>query len=199
MTRRGWQVLGASLAVLGFAAFAFNQFILQHEEWVRGAGWKFHDPVMTLFPTRDVSVPIFSITYGAVLLYIALEFRRPHFASKAILSYGLLVWLRLISLSLVPLKAPDDVVLLHDPFLNNLIYPGDIVSDLFFSGHIGLLSIFYFLSRRWIFSVLAGVLAILLMIQRIHYSIDIVVAVPVAFGIVWLVEKRIFPRFMPVN
>lgn len=72
--------------------------------------------------------------------------------------------------------------------MNDLIYPGQIDADLFFSGHTALLFIFFSISRRSIFALLTIVLAFLLMIQRVHYSIDVIAAVPFAFGIVFTIE-----------
>ena len=95
--------------------------------------------------------------------------------------------LRILTLSLLPLKESGDIIYLQDPFLNNLIYPGEIDSDLFFSGHTGLILIFFFLSKKWIFAILAGTIGLLLMIQRVHYSIDIIAALPFSYLIVKLV------------
>ena len=103
-------------------------------------------------------------------------------------SYALLLLFRIVTLSILPLKEPEMLVYLEDPFLNNLIYPGNIDADLFFSGHTGLVFILFFLTRKIIFIALGVILGFLLMIQRVHYSIDIIAAVPFAYVIVKSVE-----------
>ncbi len=192
MTKKRIYLLLISLAMLGGAAAVFNPFLRYHEQRVEASGIPFHDALMELFPVADCSAYIFSITYGSILLYIVLEARTKYRIEKAIMSYAVLVLLRMLTLSILPLSPPELLVPLEDPFLNNLIYPGEVQSDLFFSGHTGLVCVFFFISRRWIFIVLAVVLAVLLMIQRIHYSIDILAAVPFAWVIVRSVEFLVF-------
>lgn len=72
--------------------------------------------------------------------------------------------------------------------MNNLIYPSNIDADLFFSGHAGMVFILYFLTKKWWYALLGILLGILLMIQRVHYSIDIIAAIPIALITVRLVD-----------
>lgn len=194
MTPKRWFIFILSLVFLAGAAAVFNCFLAQHEKFATVQGIDFYDPIMNAMPLFDGSVFIFSITYGSILVYVFLERRKAFFFEKAAVAYGIVLLVRIGTISLLPLRPPDDLIFLQDPFLNELIYPGRIVCDLFFSGHTSLLMILFFLSNRWIFAGLGLVLGFLLMAQRVHYSIDILAAVPFTFLIVLSVENLLFKR-----
>ena len=182
MILKEWKTILISALILLICVAFFIPFLDYHEQRADSLNIVFDDPVLKLLPARDVSVYIFSLTYGSILIYLALNYKVSHSVSMLILTYAVIVLFRIISMSLVPLKEPADVVFLQDPFLNNLIYPGRIDTDLFFSGHTALLMAFFFTSsHRWVFIVMACVLGVLLMIQHVHYSIDIIGAVPFAY------------------
>lgn len=180
--RKIYTFLGVGL-FLGGCAFLFSKFLAYHQEKTDLSGLEFYDAVMEFFPAVDCSFYIFSITYGSILLYAILEFRKPMFVQRLMLSYGILLLMRMITLTIVPLKEPESLLYLDDPFLNNLIYPGEIGADLFFSGHAGLLFLLFFITRKWIFIALGVILSVLLMMQRVHYSIDVIAAFPFAYVI----------------
>ncbi len=178
-----------SLFILLVCGLFFVQFLAFHEVRVENNGWVFKDPVFEILPRINCSVAIFSLTYGSLILYFILERKKSLFLTKLNLSYALLLVVRMVTLSFVPLKIPESLIYLQDPFLNNLIYPGEIAADLFFSGHTALIFIFFSISKRWVFAVLTLIIGVLLIVQRVHYSIDVIAAIPFAFAIVWLVER----------
>jgi membrane-associated phospholipid phosphatase len=56
------------------------------------------------------------------------------------------------------------------------------VADLFFSGHTALVFAIYLLSgKKWPFLLLSIVIGTLLVMQRVHYSIDVIAAFPFAW------------------
>lgn len=168
--------------ILLFCAVVFTRFLEYREVVTNRSGILIDDPLFKLLPLQEHSNAIFAITYGAIILYIAFNFRGTGFAARAILSYAFVLLLRIPSMLLVPLKVHPDLIFLKDPFLNELIYPSKITNDLFFSGHVALMCIFILLSRfKWIFVTLAAILASLLLMQRVHYTIDILGAVPFAW------------------
>jgi hypothetical protein len=182
MIRTELKFTAFSLFVLAISAFVFTQFLFYHEISSNANGIIINDPLFHWLPLHDHSVLIFSVTYGSILVYFALNFKNPGFASRAILSYAFILLLRIPTLTIIPLKVHPDLIFLADPFLNDLIYPSRITNDLFFSGHVALLCIFAQLSRfRWVFIFTTILLALLLLIQRVHYSIDVIGAIPFAF------------------
>ena len=170
------------LAILGLCAVGFTQFLAFHELSSQANGFVVNDPLFHWLPLFDNSIFIFSITYGSILLYAFMNYRSKGFAARAILSYAFVLLLRIQTLTLVSLKVHPDLIYLEDPFLNDLIYPSRITNDLFFSGHVALLCNFAQLSRyKLVFVVLTVILALLLLMQRVHYSIDVLGAIPFSF------------------
>jgi hypothetical protein len=179
MISEQWRTVLLATVFLGFSALCFVLFIEGHEAANRGTGWTFDDPFFRFLPAMDLSFPIFSLTYGTLLFYLFTNYKKPFFLSRLMVAYGLIVLFKIATISMLPLREPDTLVHLNDPFLNNLIYPGEIVTDLFFSGHTALIFLYYFLAdRRIYFLILAILMGLLVMIQRVHYSIDVLAAFP---------------------
>lgn len=193
-------LLIVSLLFLLVCGVLFSLFLPIHEARVDRLLWYFDDPIFWLLPAKDVSIPIFTITYGTIILYAILNRKEKYFVSKMAFSYGLLLVIRTITLTILPLKEPESIVYLEDPFLNTFIYQGTIDSDLFFSGHTALVCLVFFRTHKWkwFFAVIGITLGILLIIQRVHYSIDILAALPFAYLTVKLVDFAIYRRLKEV-
>jgi membrane-associated phospholipid phosphatase len=199
MIKKQWKTIVVALVFLLVVALVFIRFLEFHENRVEQEGWLFEDPIFPFVPIFDVSLPIFSITYGSVLLYFFLSYKQSHFLARLMMAYGFIVLFRMITMSLVPLKEPDTLVYLEDPFLNNLIYPGRIVTDLFFSGHTALIFAIFILSgKRFVFLALTILMGLLVMIQRVHYSIDVLAAIPFAWLAAYFTQY-IFARWANEN
>lgn len=185
-----------SLIFLLACAAMFSLFLPIHEARVDKLLWYFNDPAFWILPAKDVSIPIFTITYGAIISYLIINRKEKYVISKMAFSYGVLLIFRTLTLTVLPLKEPETIIFLEDPFLNTFIYQGTIDSDLFFSGHTALVCLIFFLThkRKWFFALIGLILGILLMIQRVHYSIDILAALPFAFLTVKIVNFTIYRR-----
>ncbi|MDG1331251.1 MAG: hypothetical protein P8P74_02900 [Crocinitomicaceae bacterium] len=194
------KLLIVSLLFLLACAAMFSLFLPIHEARVDELKWYFDDPAFWILPAKDVSIPIFTITYGTIITYAILNRKEKYFISRMAFSYGLLLIIRTITLSVLPLKEPETIVYLEDPFLNTFIYQGTIDSDLFFSGHTALVCLVFFQTQgwKWLFALVGVTLGILLMIQRVHYSIDILAALPFAYITVKLVDLAIYRRLKEV-
>jgi hypothetical protein len=185
MTRSTIMIL--STIFISLCGVAIALFLPFHEIRADAIHWQLDDWSYMVLPAADVSMVIFPITYGSMVIYVISNYRTPYYLSRAFLAYGILLLVRIGTLALVPLKEADSIVLLEDPFLNYFIYSGNdstslINADLFFSGHTALLFLLYFLSnRKVIYLILGTTLAILLLIQRVHYTIDILGAIPFAY------------------
>jgi hypothetical protein len=101
---------------------------------------------------------------------------------------------RIITITLVPLNPPHGLVPLVDPVLVAFYRHNQITKDLFYSGHTGSVFLIYLILRnKWekVFALTATVLvAVLLLIQHIHYTIDVVFA-PVFVYITFILAKKI--------
>lgn len=179
--------VAAAFFLFSIAAL-FIRFLAYHEVRTDELGVRLNDPVMYVLPRFDMSVSIFTLTYGSLILYVYYSWSKPFQIGHLMIAYGIMLILRALTLTIVPLQAPYDLVHLQDPFLDNLIYPRDIKNDLFFSGHTALLFLIYFLIQKKVFLYAGLMLGIMLMMQRVHYSIDIIGAIPITYMIVRLVR-----------
>ena len=188
MSRNPYVFNALSAIFLILSAIVFVRFLEYNELKCNDSGIVLDDPILALLPLRNFSIPIFSVTYGTIVYGIFLSFKNQLLIGKFMFAYAVMLLLRILTLTILPLKAPVDLIFLQDPFLNNLIYPGEIKNDLFYSGHTALVFILFFLTKKKI--LLAGgiTLGFLLMAQRVHYSIDVIGAIPISFFIVRMVN-----------
>ena len=114
------------------------------------------DPLLSLIPPHDISMLTFSLTYIA---------------------------LSTISIYLVPLEPPIGMILLKDPV--TIIFMstpsgGYIVKDLFFSGHVSTVVLFFIVAVnrnvKALLLLLAFLIGTFILVQHVHYTIDVVAA-----------------------
>ena len=96
-------------------------------------------------------------------------------------SYIIILILRMGTMYLFPLEPPKGIIPLHDIILESSFYSGRLnLKDLFFSGHIATVFLFYLVIEnkaiKIFFLILTFIVAICLLLQHIHYTIDIVFA-----------------------
>jgi len=94
---------------------------------------------------------------------------------------------------LTPFEAPEKIILLDDPFVQ-FFAKGDILTkDLFFSGHTGTLFLLFLLAEnktlKTIFLILTLMVGTAVLLQHVHYSIDVFVAPFVAYGSYKIIKK----------
>jgi len=177
-------------------AFVMTYFLRYHQDKIElNGGINFQDPVLQWITPADVSLYIFILTYGSVLSYVFLHIRKMTYITHLMYGYSLLLLVRILTMTLLPLDEPEGIVRLEDPFLNGLIYDGNITTDLFFSGHLATVLLIGFLSDYRIYYVIVGViLSYLILVQHIHYSIDLLGAIPVSFVIARIVRNAVKDR-----
>jgi hypothetical protein len=182
----------AALAVfLIFPIKADNFF-----QWIQlREGVQWNDPLLNLLPALNVSYPIFGIIYLSVIYLLYRLLHEPKRFLWFAWAFNLETAFRFATIYLVALEPPIGLVDLHDPLAEILIY-GDklaITKDLFFSGHTAtMVFVCYFLPNvieRIIAIGLSLILVTLLLIQHVHYSLDIVAAPLFTFAAIWIVKK----------
>lgn len=153
------------------------------------------DPVLAAIPPHDVSVFIFAIIWGMILLCAIRAAYRPSIYITYCWALIPITLLRFICISIVPLEPPIGLQPLIDPLTAVFYGHAAIIKDLFFSGHIATLTlIFLCLEKRndKIIGFIATVIvAFLLLVQHIHYTIDILAAPGIVF-----ICYRITRRFL---
>jgi hypothetical protein len=146
-------------------------------------GIQLMDPLLLMIPAHDLSEIIFALTYAALATFLLSTIIQPITFIIGLQGYCLLIIMRTLSIYFVPLAPPDGMILLKDPVTILFMSKPDggyIVKDLFFSGHVSTIMLFFFASNNKIIKrillMLAITISILLLIQHVHYTIDIVAA-----------------------
>ncbi|MEZ0486348.1 phosphatase PAP2-related protein [Fibrella aquatica] len=163
-------------------------------------GMILNDVVLDVLPRFDMSIPVFMSLWGAALLLIYRVQKAPAIYLRFIWAYVFLFISRVISIGLTPLDPPPGLIELHDPLSNYFYGAKFITKDLFFSGHTA--SIFLMalcLVRpldRWLVFLGTAIVAIGVLIQRVHYTADVVAAPAFTYAVYWL--SGLFIRKMRV-
>ena len=190
--RRGFRlrlglVLGLLLALLPVLPGFYH--------WVQTRpGYQLPDPLLDLLPVHDNSVLTFSLIYGAIVGSLAAAaLRRPPLLARMLWCYYLLQLLRMATLTLLPLEPPTALLPLHDPVVDHLFQVQEpIVRDLFFSGHTATMTLLALAGRgrwRWVLGGLTVAVGLLVLVQRVHYSYDVLAAPFFAWAAWWLAGR----------
>jgi hypothetical protein len=154
------------------------------------------DPILRFFTPRDVTWLTFGLIYVGIIVGVGYLIRHPRYLLLALQSYMVMVVLRIIAMFLLPLEPPLTMIPLADPFVEYFGTGALLTKDLFFSGHTSTLFILFLSTPdrrvKSIFLICTVTVALCVLLQHVHYSID-VFAAPVfgyaAYRIVLQVRK----------
>lgn len=190
-------ILLISFVCLLFFVSQFQNMIEQRQ------GVAFIDPLTGELPVFDMDIITFIAIYSAHLVAIYFAFKRPEKFIQLLLGYFFVYLLRIFSQYLMPLEPPPGIIPMKDPIL---IWFGDgkiINKDLFYSGHTSTTFIAFLVTENrkakiFIFFALLVVVAGILL-QRVHYTIDVYVAFFFAFAVyrigIFILHKLDFNNF----
>ena len=152
-----------------------------------------NDPILKTFNPIDLTWLTFALIYLSLIIFVITTFNKPDKLLIAFQAYGLMLIFRTIAMYLTPFEAPERILLLNDPFVQ-FFAKGDILTkDLFFSGHTGTLFLVFLLAEnktlKTIFLILTILVGSAVLLQHVHYSVDVFVAPFVAFGAYKIIEK----------
>jgi hypothetical protein len=166
-----------------------------------------HDPLLQLFAPVDLRLITFSLIYAGIILgFISLCFY-PFALLIALRASVVIILLRIITMFLLPLDPPADIVPLTDPFVQWPGVPPVLTRDLFFSGYTAIMALLVFVSEwndmKVIFACFGIAISGLFLLHHAHYTID-VAAAPcfsyVAYAIAkWNVVQEIPPTLPPAR
>ncbi|MEW6510318.1 MAG: phosphatase PAP2-related protein [Bacteroidota bacterium] len=161
----------------------------------RRRGVVMDDPVLAWIAAVDLTWPIFTIIYAGVVGGILLMLRNPRRLLMAFQSYGVLALFRMAAMYCTPLDPPPGMIVLKDPFVE-LFGPGEpFTRDLFFSGHTSTLFLLFLLAdgRTLKGMYLLGTIAVAagVVVQHVHYTVDVLAAPFVAYGSYRLVRSLV--------
>jgi membrane-associated phospholipid phosphatase len=180
----GWILLITILSVYPyFFAYIQERQGVQIDDWLLAA-----------IPPVDFSGLVFGVIAVTTLIGLFRTLQHPYLFLVLLWGYIFLNISRVITILLVPLEPPVGLMPMTDP----LAFPfygqgGSINKDLFYSGHTGTIFLLYLvLQKKWekqialVFTILIGVL---LLVQHIHYTIDVLCA-PLFVYLLYIWAKR---------
>jgi hypothetical protein len=160
--------------LVALVVYRYVNLMFLHYVQNRSVVVNFYDPLLTSFHSISdgfwVNVTMFLAVCCLVKVFLTYPMRMILFGQAMLIMYGI----RWATMYLCPLADPPGVTYIQD-FIS---YSGAQISrDLFFSGHVGFLSLLFFTARGWwlraILIVLLFVLVFLLLLGHIHYMLDI--------------------------
>ena len=181
-------VITAVVVTAVIIAFShFLHFIEQRE------GVVLNDPILKAFNPIDLTWLTFVLIYLSLIIFVITTFNKPDKILIAFQAYGLMLIFRTIAMYITPFEAPAAIILLNDPFVQ-FFAKGDILTkDLFFSGHTGTLFLIFLLAEnktlKTIFLILTLMVGTAVLLQHVHYSIDVFVAPFVTYGSYKIIKK----------
>ena len=181
-------IITAIIVTAVIIAFShFLHFIQQRD------GVVLNDPILKSFNPIDLTWLIFALIYLSLIIFVITTFSKPNKLLISFQAYGLMLIFRTIAMYLTPFEAPEKIILLDDPFVQ-FFAKGDILTkDLFFSGHTGTLFLLFLLAEnktlKSFFLILTLLVGTAVLLQHVHYSIDVFVAPFVAYGSYKIIKK----------
>jgi membrane-associated phospholipid phosphatase len=164
------------------------------------AGETFSDPLLNIFPPIDLTWLIFGLIYICLITAIISLANNPANLLRALQAFIILEITRTVTLFLLPLNPPPGMLPLNDPFVQMFGHGQILTKDLFFSGHTSTLFLLFLTAQKkilkGIFLSSAVIVGISVLLQHVHYSIDVFTAPFFSYAAVKLAEqikKRYFP------
>ena len=152
------------------------------------------DMVYHFLSPNDFSFITFFLTYSAVFLFLFYIAQHPFLLQRGLSAFVTLFLIRGMCIYLVPLSPAPGIIPLRDPITNAMAGEGTIFNDLFFSGHIGDLSLFFLICQNKkvkAYILFAAITVGLLLIwQRVHYTVDVIAAPFFSYFSYWIYVKR---------
>ena len=173
---RRYQIIIGPVIMLGII-FTLP-FFFAHIQKRKGA--VLNDWLLASIPPHDVSVLIFALIWGMVILIVVRAINNPSIIITFVWTLIFVYIVRFFTLSVVALDPPAGLVPLADPLSSAFFRSGAITKDLFFSGHTSDMVLIYLCLQRRTDKIIALIaafaVACLLLVQHIHYTIDVLAA-----------------------
>ena len=182
-------IVGVALTLIALGCLPF---FFQHIEQREGSVLR--DAVLERLQARDVSIPIFSMLWAMAILFVVRSVQRPYVFVTFVHAFWILTFTRMITISVVALNPPPGLIPLIDPISNSFYGKSFITKDLFFSGHTAAVCLFFYCFQRkidkWIALLCTIAVGFLVLVQHVHYTIDVIVA-PFFTAICYMIARKI--------
>jgi len=199
-----YQMIIGTVIMLGIVCTL--PFFFGHIEKRNGA--VLNDWLLASIHPHNVSVLIFAIIWGMVLLILIRTINNPSIYITYCWTLIFVYIVRFITLSAVALNPSLGMIPLVDPLGSVFYGNASITKDLFFSGHTTtIFLIFLCLERRTdkiIGLIAAFAVACSLLVQHVHYTIDVLAAPIVVYPCYRLtrylfINRRVLQPNFPIN
>lgn len=154
-----------------------------------------NDWLLDRLPAYNMSLPIFIIIWVSTVFIFIRSYQNPDIFITFLWAYVILSITRLVVISMVPLNPPAGLIELKDPISNTFYGLRVVTKDLFFSGHTSTAFLMYLCLKKRndkiIMLAATFVLGLLLLIQHVHYTVD-VLAAPFFTYLIYLAAKQYF-------
>jgi hypothetical protein len=164
-------------------------------------GYQINDWILNFLPAGDVSAAIFFFIWTTTLITLVRSVQDPMIFLTFLWSYILLCLSRMITITIVPLEPPNNLYPIIDAMANAFYGPHFITRDLFFSGHTATVFLMGLCLKKKYDKLVAFIatcfVGVLLLVQHVHYTIDVVVA-PFLTWLIFRVAKKIVGEQTPV-
>ncbi|OGU70673.1 MAG: hypothetical protein A2V93_01535 [Ignavibacteria bacterium RBG_16_34_14] len=152
-----------------------------------------NDPLLNLFEPVDLTWLTFGLIYISLITAIIVFLKNPESLITAFQSYIVMTVFRIIAMYLLPLNPPAKMIPLGDPFVEYFGTGQLLTKDLFFSGHTATLFLLFLLadirSLKIFFLFSTIIVAVAVLLQHVHYSIDVFTAPFFAYCSLILIKK----------
>lgn len=152
-----------------------------------------NDWVLAHLPAYDVSLVIFTIIWGMATLIFIRALYNPVIYINYVWTLIFINIARMLTITFIALDPPNGLIHLTDP-LTGVFYGHNVITrDLFFSGHTSTLVLIFLCLEKRTDKILGFisiiVVMVLLLVQHIHYTIDVIAAPPIVYMIFVMVRK----------
>jgi membrane-associated phospholipid phosphatase len=182
-------IVGVSLISLILLSLPFFYQAIEQRN-----GIQFNDYLLEILPSYDLSLFIFIVIWSMTLLTFSRFKQDPNLFLTFLWGFILINLSRFVSIGLIPLDAPRDLIPIIDPISNQFYGPKFITKDLFFSGHTAAMFLMFLCLKKRTDKILALTATILVgfavLLQHVHYTIDVVMA-PLITYFIWIGAKKI--------
>jgi hypothetical protein len=194
---RWMMTLGMTLAIIMLSMFPLFFQVIEKRQ-----GFIVNDRLLDILPPHNVSMGILLIVWSMGVLMLVRCIRSPDLLMTFIWSYVAVNLCRMLTITLVPLDPPSNLIVLADPMSNAFYGAKFVTKDLFFSGHTSaVFLIFLCLPNRTdkaialTASLLVGAMVL---VQHIHYTMD-VFAAPVFTWLLYRLTLRALQRYSVIG
>jgi hypothetical protein len=185
-------IIGFVLVVVTLSLFPFFFQAIEKRN-----GVLLHDPLLAWLHPHNVSLAIFVFIWAISLLGILRAAQNPNMFLTFVWAYWLLCILRTLMITLVPLDPPAGLVGLVDPISNFFYGEKFVTKDLFFSGHTSTVFLLFLCLPgkvdKKLTLIATVVVGCLLLVQHVHYTLDVLGA-PVFAWIAFWTARRVIVR-----